>query len=179
MKRVAADGRAYTLEEFQAFYGTRWPERWRAAGAVPPGEAAGAFQPSEAAGAGQPGDAAGVAQHGSDAVVVKAAGVLQPGEAAGAGQPGDAAEEFVEAVAAVLVQESTDAFSGAGQAGANASSGGGGPGGDAPAGAAAFGLWREAPFFTTTLPSHELPARFHMARDSREAIDLACGALYD
>ena len=188
MKRVAADGRAYTLEEFKAFYGTRWSERWRAAGAVPPGEAAGAFQPGEAAGAGQPGDAAGVAQHGSDArsvasvtsaVVVEAAGVVQPGEAAGAGQLGDAAEEFVEAVAAVLVQESTDAFSGAGQAGANASSGGGGPGGDAPAGAAAFGLWREAPFFTTTLPSQGLPARFPMAGNPRDAIDVACGALYE
>ena len=37
-RRVAADGQAYTMREFQKYYGMWWLERWQTAGAVQPGE---------------------------------------------------------------------------------------------------------------------------------------------
>ena len=87
-RRIAADGQAYTMQEYQEYYGMWWLERWQTAGVVQPGE-------------------------------------------------------------------------------------------DGPAGAGHLGEWHEAPFFTRTLRLQELPDRFRVATDLRQAIDASYGALFE
>ena len=127
-RRIAADGQAYTMQEFQEYYGKWWLERWQTAGAVQPGED-------------------GSAASATPAVLLESS-------------------QGVKSIAS---------GSGDGEVRAGAAQ----PGGDGPTGAGHLGEWREAPFFTRVLPSQELPGRFRVATNLRQAIDASCGALFE
>ena len=167
-RRIAADGQAYTMQEYQEYYGMWWLERWQTAGAVQPGEDGSAASATSA-----------VLLESSQGVKSIASGSGDGEVRVGAVAVGADACSAASVTSPVLVEENTASFP---TSGSEARAGGAGaaqPGGDGPAGAGHLGEWREAPFFTTRLPSQHLPGGFCLSTTVRAAIEASCGPLFE